>query len=70
MQKIGATEIDEFVLLGINESKEDVLRSYIVGFVNSSFNVDDNCPHNLTTCGVAGRSDQIENVKEYLDNVH
>lgn len=70
MQKIGASKIDEFVLLGVKENEKNILRSYIIGFVNSSINVDDNCPFNVTPCGVAGRSEKIENVQEYFNNVY
>lgn len=70
MQKIGASKINEFVLLGVKEIEKNILRSYIIGFVNTSYNIDDNCPHNLTPCGVAGRSEQIENVQEYFNNVY
>jgi len=37
--------------------------------VDSSFDVDDNYPYNLTTCGVAGTAEQIENVQECLNIV-
>lgn len=63
------SKIDEFVLLGVNINEENLFKTYVIGFMDSSFNVEDNCPHNLTTCGLAGSSDQIENVQEYLDNV-
>lgn len=70
LEKNGLSKINAFVLLGVNINVENVLKTYIIGYVDSSFNVDDNCPYNLNTCGLAGNADLIENVQEYLDNVH
>uniref|UniRef100_A0A2S2NF88 Ufm1-specific protease 2 n=1 Tax=Schizaphis graminum TaxID=13262 RepID=A0A2S2NF88_SCHGA len=68
LEKNGLSKINAFVLLGVNIVVENMLKTYIIGFVDSSFNVDDNCPYNLNTCGLAGNVDLIENVQEYLDN--
>ncbi|CAH1716986.1 unnamed protein product [Aphis gossypii] len=68
LEKIGLSKINAFVLLGVNIDVENVFKTYIIGFVDSSFSVDDNCPHNLNTCGLAGNADLIENVQEYLNN--
>jgi len=64
------SKINEFVLLGVNINEENLFKTYVIGFVDSSFNVDDNCPHNLTTCGLAGNADLMENVQEDFNNVH
>ncbi|KAL4149101.1 hypothetical protein QTP88_003117 [Uroleucon formosanum] len=68
LEKSGLSKIDEFVLLGVNINEENLFKTYVIGYMDSSFNVEDNCPHNLTTCGLAGSSDLIENVQEYLNN--
>lgn len=70
LEKIGLSKINAFVLLGVNIDVENVFKTYIIGFVDSSYSVDDNCPHNLNIYGLAGNSDLIENVQEYLNNVH
>jgi len=70
LQDNGASKIDEYFLLGVNSYEENVIKSYIIGFANSSFSVDDNCPYNLVTSGLAGKAEQIENVQEYLNKVY
>lgn len=68
LQKNNASNINEFSLLGVNVDEENVFKSFIIGFVDSCFEIDDNYPYNLTTCGVAGVK-QIEDVQECLNNV-
>lgn len=70
LQNNDSSKIDEFILLGVNVNEENVFKLYIIGFVDSNSNVDDNFPHNLTSCGFAGNAEQIENVEEYLNNVY
>lgn len=69
LQKRNTAKINEFTLLGVNYSEKNVFNSYIIGFVDSSFDVNDNCPHNLNTCGIAGKAKQIESVQDSLKNV-
>lgn len=68
-QNSGTSKIDQFILLGVKIDEKNVLKTCIISFVDSSFNVDDNCPHNLTICGIAGKADQIVNVEDHLNNV-
>lgn len=56
--------------MGINAYEKNISKYYIVGFVDSSFNVDDNCPHNLIPCGIAGEAKQIEDVQQYVKVVY
>jgi len=68
LQKNGASKIDEYILLGVSVDQANVFKSYVIGFVDSSIDVDENCPHNIDNLGVAGKTEQIENVQEYFSN--
>lgn len=68
MQKNCTSKIDEFALLGVNVDEGTALKSYVLGFVDSSVDVDEYCPHNVIACGVAGKAERIENVQEYFNN--
>lgn len=69
LQKNNPSKINEFTLLGVNVDEDNVFKSFVIGFVDSSLDVDDNYPYNLITCGVAGTAEQIENVQERLNIV-
>lgn len=69
LQKQEASNIVEFDLLGVNIDEGNVFKTYILGVANPSFNIDDNCPYNLVTCGVAGAAEQVEDVHSYMNNV-
>lgn len=56
--------------MGINVNEKNVSKFYIIGFVDSSFNVDDNCPYNLIPYGLAGKAKRIEDVQQYFKTVY
>lgn len=60
LQHNNASKVNEFTLLGVNVEEENVFKSFVIGFVNSFFNVDDYCPYNLIFCGIAGKAEQID----------
>lgn len=69
MEKNHTTKVNECILLGINVNNDTGLKSYVIGFADSSFNVDDNCPHNLIPVGVAGVIKNNEDLQDYFTNV-
>lgn len=69
LQHNNASKVNEFTLLGVNVEEENVFKSFVIGFVNSSFDVDDHCPYNLIFCGIAGKAEQIENIHGFFNNV-
>lgn len=62
------TKVNECILLGTFVN-DNVLKAYIIGFADSSFNVDENCPHNLIPVGIAGVIEENEDVQVYFTNV-
>lgn len=69
LQHNNASKINEFTLLGVNVEEENVFKSFVIGFVNSSLDVYEYCPYNLIFCGIAGKAEQIENTHEFFNNV-
>lgn len=63
------TKVNECILLGTFVNDDNVLKAYIIGFADSSLNVDDNCPHNLIPVGIAGVIEEGEDVQVYFTNV-
>ncbi|XP_050429656.1 ufm1-specific protease 2-like [Adelges cooleyi] len=68
LKKNVTQKLNEFYLLAVDDNEGIAPKSYVIGFVDSSIDVENNYPYNIIIKGASGKAEHIEDVQESFAN--